>query len=515
MKEMKFLNRYMAVLFGAFTMMGLAACGEKEPSGTQTEVEINIEVNPLEISFPADGGTMAISVDTDASGWDCMAAASWIEAEISDDEILVTASANTMDESRSAEIVVFAFEGDAREEVKVVVSQEAAKKEDNGSGNEGEGGLVDGNIVFECPIFKELMVSYCDVNGDGEISLDEAARVTELSVSYNEEDETSFQITSLKGIEYFVNLVYLECDLNALTSLNLSGLKKLEYVDCTYNNITDLNMSGCESLKWLYFYSNDVVTLNIEGCDALMFIQGYKNKVRKMDVSGLKELVYFDMRLNELEEVELSDCPKMYVAALGDNNIASLDLTGLPELYTLGCYGNVLSNLDVSALPKLQMLECYNNNLLSLDLSSNPFVTMLTCQNNMISDLKIEVCTQMKVLDCGSNRLSGDFDASIYPAMERLYCGGNEFESVDVTGCGNITDLTCANTNITALDVADCPLLKYLICNDCLLETLDVSANLKLEKLHAQGNPLTSLILAEGQVIKDLKIDDHDVISYK
>ena len=513
MDEMKKFMKYAALLLGVLTVLGLSSCKEDGPDPVE-EIEINIEVDPLEISFPAEGGLMEVMVETDASDWDCMVAASWLEAEISDEGLLLTASANTQEEERTAEVVVFAFEGDVREEVSIKVSQAAAA--DSGSGNEGgEAGVVDGNIVFECSIFKDIMVSSYDADGDGEISLEEAALVTELSVSYNEEDETSFQITSLKGIEYFENLVNLECDLNALTSLNLSGLKKLEYVDCAYNMLTSIDVSECESLKWLYFYSNEVETLDISGCPALMFLQGYKNKVRKIDVSGLQELVYFDMRLNELEEVKMSDCPKMWVAALGDNKIAELDLTGLPALYTLGCYSNVLTSLDVSVLPELEMLECYNNNLISLDLSANPKVTMLTCQNNMISDLKISECTALKVLDCSGNRLSGDLDASIYPAMKRLYCGGNEFDSVNVSGCTQITELECEYTNITALDVADCTLVESIICNDCLITTLDVSANLKLAKLHAQGNPLESLILAQGQTIKDLKLDDFDVISYK
>ena len=519
--EMKFLNRYASVLLGVLTVFAVSACGDDQKPEVKPDVEINIEVSSVELSFPADGGSLDIMVETDASGWDCMVAASWLEAEIFDDGIRVTAAPNTQEEERNAEIVVFAFEGDVREEVQVAVSQDAMEDDaagDEGDGDgdgEGEDGLVDGKIVFECPEFEYIIVSGYDADGDGAISLEEAARIEDLVLTYDVENTEINKITSLKGIEYFANLVNLDCDLNALTSLNLSGLKKLEYVDCSYNLIESIDVSGCESLKWIYFYSNNVETIDLSGCPALMFIQGYKNKVRSLDVSGLAELVYFDMRFNELQEVKFSDCPKMNVAALNDNNIASLELKGLPELYTLGCYNNTLSSLDVSLLSNLEMLECYNNNLLSLDLTSNPKVTKLACQNNMISDLKISSCTKMKVLDCSSNRLSGDLDVTIFSGMQRLYCGGNSFDSVDVSENTGLTELSCDNTNITALELSKCVALESVICKDCLIETLDVSANLELEKLHAQGNPLTSLVLSEGQVIKDLKLDDMGVITYK
>jgi hypothetical protein len=53
------------------------------------------------------------------------------------------------------------------------------------------------------------------------------------------------------------------------------------------------------------------------------------------------------------------------------------------------------------------------------------------------------------------------------------------------------------------------------VANHCQLTSLDCSNNLKLSKLHVQGNPLTELILAEGQYISDLKVDNHDIIVRK
>lgn len=46
------------------------------------------------------------------------------------------------------------------------------------------------------------MLSYYDQDYDGAISPEEALRVTELYLGFDEEDEEAVPITSLKGIEY-------------------------------------------------------------------------------------------------------------------------------------------------------------------------------------------------------------------------------------------------------------------------------------------------------------------------
>ena len=262
---MKKIFRYLAA---ALIVLGLSVACDNDAPIKQQPVTISLEVNPIELSVPAAGSIETIEVITDAQEWDYMTSASWIEVEKTEDGLTVEVLENEDTEVRTADIIVFAFTGDVRETETVKVDQAAAASEgDNGGGNNGGGVDANGNIIFECSEFKAQMVTSYDANGDGEISLAEAEYVTDILVTYDEENEESFQIESLVGIKHFVNLINLDCDLNLLTSLDLSGLKKLEYVDCSYNRIADLNLSGCESLKWLYFYSNAVTELDITGCD--------------------------------------------------------------------------------------------------------------------------------------------------------------------------------------------------------------------------------------------------------
>ena len=95
-------------------------------------------------------------------------------------------------------------------------------------------------INFPDPNFKNVLVnSKCvdtdsdgvgdidaDVNNDNEIDIFEASQVSRLIVH-------SQQINSLDGIEYFNNLIYLDCSYNFIISLDVSNLSKLEVLNCS------------------------------------------------------------------------------------------------------------------------------------------------------------------------------------------------------------------------------------------------------------------------------------------
>ena len=78
------------------------------------------------------------------------------------------------------------------------------------------------------------MKYYFDTNSDGYLSKKERNNATLISAKY-------WKISSFKGIKYFPNLKYLDCGHNNLTSLDLSGNKKLEKLNCDYNKLTALS----------------------------------------------------------------------------------------------------------------------------------------------------------------------------------------------------------------------------------------------------------------------------------
>lgn len=96
-------------------------------------------------------------------------------------------------------------------------------------------------IKFEDPVFEGYIIENFDADGDGKISANEAAAVEEISVS-------EMGITSLKGIEAFVNLILLDCSYNSLSVLDLSKNTALTDLSCWGNKFTTLNVARI--LNW-------------------------------------------------------------------------------------------------------------------------------------------------------------------------------------------------------------------------------------------------------------------------
>jgi hypothetical protein len=100
-----------------------------------------------------------------------------------------------------------------------------------------------------------------DTNGDSLISYAEAEVVTSIDIAagcdgpWNCDD----RITSLVGIEAFVNLETLNCSGNELTSLDVSECTALAYLDCSSNTLTSLDVSGCHALTYLDCSRNELL----------------------------------------------------------------------------------------------------------------------------------------------------------------------------------------------------------------------------------------------------------------
>ena len=69
--------------------------------------------------------------------------------------------------------------------------------------------------------FRNFIINNCDYNGNGQISDEEISSTKTLDISGQ-------GITSLKGIEYFTSLEYLDCRDNNLTVIDITGLQNLD-----------------------------------------------------------------------------------------------------------------------------------------------------------------------------------------------------------------------------------------------------------------------------------------------
>ncbi|MCM1330694.1 MAG: phage tail tip lysozyme [Ruminococcus sp.] len=188
---------------------------------------------------------------------------------------------------------------------------------------------------FPDKVFRDYVLDNIDADKDSQLSQAEIESTTSIILGRAQDNGAK----NLIGIEYFTELVELDCRFNALTSLDVSKNTKLQRLFCG------------------------------------------SNKLSSLDVGKNTELTYLDCMENNLTSLNVRQNQKLVTLDCNDNKISSLDLTNNGELEVLYCYLNELTTLDVSRNAKLKSLKAHSNCLTNLDLS-NTQITKTNLSNN-------------------------------------------------------------------------------------------------------------------------------------
>lgn len=399
--------------------------------------------------------------------------------------------------------------------------------------------------------FKNALLAYSpaiDTNNDGNIDVSEAVAIGSLDVS-------SKNITSLEGIQSFVNitnlncynnqllslnlsgltdLTVLSCGSNQLPSLNLSGLVKLTFLDCSSNklpsidvsgllNLTELycsnnllstlDLSGSLNLQKFYCFTNNLTSINVTGLVNLKDLSCGTNQLLSLNVSGLTNLQELSCAENQLSSLDASLLLNLQALDCGVNQIATLNVSGSVNLAYLYCGFNELTSLDLSGLTNLLFVDCNSNKLQSLNVNGLVNLTDLNCDLNQLTSLDVSGLTNLQTLSCGINQLPSlnasnllnlqslnctlnlltSIDVSGSNNLHTLNCSENQLPSLDVNGLVNLTDLNCGSNQLPSIDVSGLTNLEVLSCFQNLIPSLNLSALAKLKKLHCGGNQLPDL----------------------
>ncbi len=193
--------------------------------------------------------------------------------------------------------------------------------------------LIITEITFPDETFRNIILSDgFDMDQDGLLSPEEIARVTNLM--WNRRG-----LTDITGINYFTELTEFWATDNSFTSLDLSGLSKLETLILSPNlNLTSLNLEGCTSLTELHLDGCfSLESLNLEDCTALtrLGLSGCSKLADSLDVSHLTELTYLNVNQIYLLQLDLSANTKLEELLADDTGLTSLDLSKNTALYRL------------------------------------------------------------------------------------------------------------------------------------------------------------------------------------
>lgn len=179
----------------------------------------------------------------------------------------------------------------------------------------------------------------------------------------------SSNISSLQGIEAFINITRLFVGDNSLSKLDISKNVKLNLVDCDENLIDSLDFSNNILLKDISCEDNNLQYINLS-----------KNVL----------LEYIHCELNQLSTLDVSKNIKLIRLYCGFNNLTNLSLLYNVRLERLVCeFNQLIGVLDLSTNSVLKAVYCYNNQITGIDVSNSNSFSFLECSNNNLVVLNV------------------------------------------------------------------------------------------------------------------------------
>lgn len=161
-------------------------------------------------------------------------------------------------------------------------------------------GLAIDETNFPDANFRSYVLASFDSNGDEKLDDEEIANVKYINAP-------SKTISSLKGIEYFTELLELDCDNNQLTSLDVSKNAKLVKLICSKNGLTSLNTSHNPLLKKLDIYNNKITSIDVSQNTELETLYIGRNPIETLNVKNNVKLMELQSELNNLTSIDLSN----------------------------------------------------------------------------------------------------------------------------------------------------------------------------------------------------------------
>lgn len=342
----------------------------------QLAAGVNIALSEKEKELDADGGSFSVVVTSDRD-WTLSGESAWVKASAgsgkSGDEVTFTVEKNTGTDPRE---VSFTFTC-ATNTVTLTVKQ---------SGKDVLASIKDKTL--------KTVLMAADTDGDGKISLEEAAALK--SVEYTGTGEDGSTIMSLEGLEFFTGLEKIVLPNNNFLELDLSGRTTLTDVDVSKNDeITSINLKGCSALKTVRAaLDKSLESIDLQGCTSLVSCIAYGTKLKAIDVSACTLLESLIVYSSSLSALDVSGCTALTDLNAGCATLASVKLPANSVITTLSLFGSSkLTSLDLSVLPGLKSLSVGNTSISSLDLAKCP----------LLEKLDIDSCKKITTLDVSHN----------------------------------------------------------------------------------------------------------------
>lgn len=266
---------------------------------------------------------------------------------------------------------------------------------------------------------------------------------------------------------------------------------KYEFHDSYFEN---LELSGKANINMINVWGQTSFGKDqfiLENCSDLKYvnIQGMDPiDSKRVKISGCDELISLNISVYVgIDVLEISDCENF-----SEMNIAfSLSPNRSP-------IKTIMIN-DCPDLPKIYLRDC---GLENLSVSRCSGLNELSFSNHP-AQFSITGCENLIELNC-RNTQTTDLDLSGFPKLEELTCGANLLKTLDLSANPLLRVLNVDNTQLINLDVSMLRMLEYIYCADNLITSLDFSNCTKIKSINCPNNLLETLIIPSTQSLEYL-----------
>ena len=295
------------------------------------------------------------------------------------------------------------------------------------------------------PIFKNLLLLSYDTNNDGEIQVTEAEAVAGI-LNVSGDPFIPGEIVNMTGIEAFVNITELYCQINLIESLDLSQNLALEVINCYNNNLTSINLGTNTVLTELHCQENQITSLDVSQNTNLVNIWCYYNWLTAVNLNGASALQHVNFNYNDLTSLDVSTNNSLIYLYAHHNGITSIDTSNNDLLETLALGYNQLSVIATDNNTNLKVLGCNNNQITNLDISQNILLHTISFASNMITLIDVSRCIFLEKIWGGGNQLT-EIDLSLNSKLEIVKFENNQLIAMNIQNTNNllITDFDTTN----------------------------------------------------------------------
>lgn len=322
-----------------------------------------------------------------------------------------------------------------------------------------------------------------------------------ISAEFQKPFVTPEQAPNLQGIDATAarNLVFLQADMDRLTSIAAHGLPELGGLHSTSQALVSLTCHDNPRLTTLYVKDTQLTSIDLSNLPMLVFLTISYNQLASLDISDSPMLSELECEMNNIQDLAplkqwlehpgrtgtlepqrqttakpvpgtWNDCTYLYVSeACGYKKYDVITTTesGAPiQYYGPGAYiTSIPQNAKSLTLPRT--------------IDNHPLVyAHIACgyQKTELAGINVDAASELRVLTVSNSNLT---EFNIAPGtlgkLEKLTVSNCDLTGLHLQGCPNLNSLSIYSTKLSHIDLRQLPKLESLFISNNMLTQLDIS----------------------------------------